>query len=207
MLGGQATCLGLGKNKVSLKRETLWEECSVLSQLQHLCLSSSPPVGLLLQLHHIPSALLWPADSAVLGPDGSFPLYPWQVQSRLYERTQLALPICDCSRSCKSALPQLRAGWTLPWSRLVPAGAHSILAAPLPRGWFSAGITNADARRCVQRSLFQNISPRFTVTGQFKKVSFNKAPHEQILRALRRVDSNRVTAIAALFRPGEEFCG
>lgn len=193
MLGGQATCLGLGKNKVSLKRETLGEECSVLSQLQHLCLSSSPPVGLLLQLHHIPSALLWPADSA--------------VQSRLYERTQLALPICDCSRSCKSALPQLRAGWTLPWSRLVPAGAHSILAAPLPRGWFSAGITNADARRCVQRSLFQNISPRFTVTGQFKKVSFNKAPHEQILRALRRVDSNRVTAIAALFRPGEEFCG
>lgn len=193
MLGGQATCLGLGKNKVSLKRETLWEECSVLSQLQHLCLSSSPPVGLLLQLHHIPSALLWPADSA--------------VQSRLYERTQLALPICDCSRSCKSALPQLRAGWTLPWSRLVPAGAHSILAAPLPRGWFSAGITNADARRCVQRSLFQNISPRFTVTEQFKKVSFNKAPHEQILRALRRVDSNRVTAIAALFRPGEEFCG
>lgn len=192
MLGGQATCLGLGKNKVSLKRETLWEECSVLSQLQHLCLSSSPPVGLLLQLHHIPSALLWPADSA--------------VQSRLYERTQLALPICDCSRSCKSALPQLRAGWTLPWSRLVPAGAHSILAAPLPRGWFSAGITNADARRCVQRS-FQNISPRFTVTEQFKKVSFNKAPHEQILRALRRVDSNRVTAIAALFRPGEEFCG
>lgn len=193
MLGRQATCLGLGKNKVSLKRETLGEECSVLSQLQHLCLSSSPPVGLLLQLHHIPSALLWPADSA--------------VQSRLYERTQLALPICDCSRSCKSALPQLRAGWTLPWSRLVPAGAHSILAAPLPRGWFSAGITNADARRCVQRSLFQNISPRFTVTGQFKKVSFNKAPHEQILRALRRVDSNRVTAIAALFRPGEEFCG
>lgn len=193
MLGGQATCLGLGKNKVSLKRETLGEECSVLSQLQHLCLSSSPPVGLLLQLHHIPSALLWPADSA--------------VQSRLYERTQLALPICDCSRSCKSALPQLRAGWTLPWSRLVPAGAHSILAAPLPRGWFSAGITNADARRCVQRSLFQNISPRFAVTGQFKKVSFNKAPHEQILRALRRVDSNRVTAIAALFRPGEEFCG
>lgn len=192
MLGGQATCLGLGKNKVSLKRETLWEECSVLSQLQHLCLSSSPPVGLLLQLHHIPSALLWPADSA--------------VQSRLYERTQLALPICDCSRSCKSALPQLRAGWTLPWSRLVPAGAHSILAAPLPRGWFSAGITNADARRCVQRS-FQNISPRFAVTEQFKKVSFNKAPHEQILRALRRVDSNRVTAIAALFRPGEEFCG
>lgn len=192
MLGGQATCLGLGKNKVSLKRETLGEECSVLSQLQHLCLSSSPPVGLLLQLHHIPSALLWPADSA--------------VQSRLYERTQLALPICDCSRSCKSALPQLRAGWTLPWSRLVPAGAHSILAAPLPRGWFSAGITNADARRCVQRS-FQNISPRFTVTEQFKKVSFNKAPHEQILRALRRVDSNRVTAIAALFRPGEEFCG
>lgn len=192
MLGRQATCLGLGKNKVSLKRETLWEECSVLSQLQHLCLSSSPPVGLLLQLHHIPSALLWPADSA--------------VQSRLYERTQLALPICDCSRSCKSALPQLRAGWTLPWSRLVPAGAHSILAAPLPRGWFSAGITNADARRCVQRS-FQNISPRFTVTEQFKKVSFNKAPHEQILRALRRVDSNRVTAIAALFRPGEEFCG
>lgn len=191
-MGGQATCLGLGKNKVSLKRETLWEECSVLSQLQHLCLSSSPPVGLLLQLHHIPSALLWPADSA--------------VQSRLYERTQLALPICDCSRSCKSALPQLRAGWTLPWSRLVPAGAHSILAAPLPRGWFSAGITNADARRCVQRS-FQNISPRFTVTEQFKKVSFNKAPHEQILRALRRVDSNRVTAIAALFRPGEEFCG
>lgn len=142
---------------------------------------------------HPLSALLWPADSA--------------VQSRLYERTQLALPICDCSRSCKSALPQLRAGWTLPWSRLVPAGAHSILAAPLPRGWFSAGITNADARRCVQRSLFQNISPRFTVTGQFKKVSFNKAPHEQILRALRRVDSNRVTAIAALFRPGEEFCG
>ena len=193
MLGGQATCLGLGKNKVSLKRETLWEECSVLSQLQHLCLSSSPPVGLLLQLHHIPSALLWPADSA--------------VQSRLYDRTKLALPICDCSRSCKSALPQLRAGWTLPWSRLVPAGAHSILAAPLPRGWFSAGITNADARRCVQRSLFQNISPRFAVTGQFKKVSFNKAPHEQILRALRRVDSNRVTAIAALFRPGEEFCG
>lgn len=192
MLGRQATCLGLGKNKVSLKRETLGEECSVLSQLQHLCLSSSPPVGLLLQLHHIPSALLWPADSA--------------VQSRLYERTQLALPICDCSRSCKSALPQLRAGWTLPWSRLVPAGAHSILAAPLPRGWFSAGITNADARRCVQRS-FQNISPRFTVTEQFKKVSFNKAPHEQILRALRRVDSNRVTAIAALFRPGEEFCG
>lgn len=192
MLGRQATCLGLGKNKVSLKRETLWEECSVLSQLQHLCLSSSPPVGLLLQLHHIPSALLWPADSA--------------VQSRLYERTQLALPICDCSRSCKSALPQLRAGWTLPWSRLVPAGAHSILAAPLPRGWFSAGITNADARRCVQRS-FQNISPRFAVTEQFKKVSFNKAPHEQILRALRRVDSNRVTAIAALFRPGEEFCG
>lgn len=192
MLGGQATCLGLGKNKVSLKRETLGEECSVLSQLQHLCLSSSPPVGLLLQLHHIPSALLWPADSA--------------VQSRLYERTQLALPICDCSRSCKSALPQLRAGWTLPWSRLVPAGAHSILAAPLPRGWFSAGITNADARRCVQRS-FQNISPRFAVTEQFKKVSFNKAPHEQILRALRRVDSNRVTAIAALFRPGEEFCG
>lgn len=192
MLGRQATCLGLGKNKVSLKRETLGEECSVLSQLQHLCLSSSPPVGLLLQLHHIPSALLWPADSA--------------VQSRLYERTQLALPICDCSRSCKSALPQLRAGWTLPWSRLVPAGAHSILAAPLPRGWFSAGITNADARRCVQRS-FQNISPRFAVTEQFKKVSFNKAPHEQILRALRRVDSNRVTAIAALFRPGEEFCG
>lgn len=142
---------------------------------------------------HPLSALLWPADSA--------------VQSRLYERTQLALPICDCSRSCKSALPQLRAGWTLPWSRLVPAGAHSILAAPLPRGWFSAGITNADARRCVQRSLFQNISPRFAVTGQFKKVSFNKAPHEQILRALRRVDSNRVTAIAALFRPGEEFCG
>lgn len=63
---------------------------------------------------HPLSALLWPADSAVLGPDGSFPLYPWQVQSRLYERTQLALPICDCDERSRGAAwcpPVLTASW------------------------------------------------------------------------------------------------
>lgn len=45
-------------------------------------------------------------------------------------------------------------------------------------------------------------SPRFIVTGQFKKAPFNKAPHEQILRAFKRVYSNKVTAIAAVFIPG-----